>query len=127
MSDSSESGSPKTGASGSDNGALARQQATTALYGGNAPYVEDLYERWLGGETVPADWQRLFAEVRPAGTEPVHGALRTALAERAQLPRAASAPPNDAANEKQAAVSRLIQVYTNRGHLIAERRSARPA
>ncbi|MET0291815.1 MAG: 2-oxoglutarate dehydrogenase E1 component [Steroidobacteraceae bacterium] len=120
MSDSSLSGAP-SGASGSEDSALARQQATTALFGGNAPYVEDLYERWLAGEEVPADWQKLFAEVRPAGTESVHGAIRLALAERAQLPRAAaSAAPSELANEKQAAVSRLIQVYTNRGHLIAK-------
>ncbi len=35
---------------------LERQRATTALFGGNATYVEDLYERYLAGDAdVPAD------------------------------------------------------------------------
>ncbi len=48
----------------------------------------------------------------------MHGAIRLALAERAQQPRVALAPAHG--DEKQAAVSRLIQVYTNRGHLVAK-------
>jgi len=102
---------------GPERSALARQQATTALFGGNASYVEDLYERYLAGEAVPADWQALFAALKPSTPESVHGAIREALAERAQQPRMAAAPAQG--DEKQAAVSRLIQVYTNRGHLIA--------
>ena len=45
-----------------------------------------------------------------------------ALAERAHHPRAVLAVPTagNAQSEKQAAVSRLIQIYTNRGHLIAK-------
>jgi 2-oxoglutarate dehydrogenase E1 component len=118
MSDSPQAGAAPS-AETSESGALARQQATTPIYGGNASYVEDLYERWLGGEAVPDDWQAYFRGVRPAGDEAIHGAIRQALAERAALPRAAASPAEEA-NEKQAAVSRLIQIYTNRGHLIAK-------
>jgi 2-oxoglutarate dehydrogenase E1 component len=119
MSDSFPSGTPP-GATSPEPGALARQQATTALFGGNASYAEDLYERWLAGEQVPADWQELFAELRPPRDEAAHRAIRDGLAARARERRATAATsPAELADEKQAAVSRMIQVYTNRGHLIA--------
>ena len=43
------------------NGGLAAQNATTSLWGGNSSYVEDLYERYLAGEALPADWQKYFS------------------------------------------------------------------
>ncbi len=98
---------------------LARQTATTALFGGNATYVEDLYERYLAGEEVPADWAAYFQGVKPSsGGERAHGPIVRELTERAAAPRTVVVVA-DAANEKQAAVSRLVQIYTNRGHLIA--------
>src|SRR5690606_30742077 len=101
-------------------GTLAAQQATTSLWGGNSTYVEDLYERFLAGEEIPADWKKYFASLPGAGTDTPHGPLVAELTQRAALPRhpAAGAPVNPQ-SEKQAAVSRLIQIYMNRGHLIA--------
>ncbi len=100
---------------------LARQTATTALFGGNATYVEDLYERYLAGEQVPSDWKAYFDSVKPdTGTERLHGPILRDLAERAAAPRAAVVVSSDATNEKQAAVSRLIQIYVHRGHLTAK-------
>jgi 2-oxoglutarate dehydrogenase E1 component len=100
-------------------GLVARQAATTALFGGNATYVEDLYERYLAGEDVPADWKAYFDGLKPQGAvERVHGPIVRDLTERAAAPRAVVVH-GDAVNEKQAAVARLIQVYSNRGHLIA--------
>ncbi|MEP7312964.1 MAG: 2-oxoglutarate dehydrogenase E1 component, partial [Pseudomonadota bacterium] len=101
---------------------LERQRATTALFGGNATYVEDLYERYLAGDVdVPADWQAYFSGVRPATAETAHSPIVRELTARAATPHvaqtAAGAAPSD---EKQAAVSRLIQIYTHRGHLIAK-------
>ncbi len=93
---------------------------STALFGGNATYVEDLYERYVAGDEVPADWKAYFDRVRPpGGAEQVHGPIVRDLEARAAAPRVAMAP-GDAANEKQASVARLIQIYANRGHLIAK-------
>ena len=98
---------------------VARQAATTALFGGNATYVEDLYERYLAGEEVPADWKAYFEVLKAqAGSERVHGPIVRDLTARASAPRTVVVQ-GDAASEKQAAVSRLVQIYTNRGHLIA--------
>jgi 2-oxoglutarate dehydrogenase E1 component len=99
---------------------LARQTASTPLSGSNSTYVEDLFERYLAGEPLPEDWQRYFTSLAASRADTPHGPIVRALTERAQQPRMVAAPSNGSAqNEKQAAVSRLIQVYTNRGHLIA--------
>src|SRR4029453_6251974 len=93
-------------------GGLAKQNATTSLWGGNSTYVEDLYERYLAGEKVPAAWLKHFPALA-APRRPMCGTLE----QREQLPRVAAAPQRDVGqNEKQANVSRLIQVFPNRGH-----------
>jgi 2-oxoglutarate dehydrogenase E1 component len=108
---------------------LADQFATTALYGGNADFVEDLYEQFLKDPaSVEPGWARYFAGlargVAPASAAGTHRQIRERLAAQLQRPVAgaparASGESAGAASAKQAAVSRLIQVYANRGHLIA--------
>jgi len=103
-------------------GSLAQQWSTSALAGSNSTWVEDLYERYLAGEPVAQDWQQYFSSLAASRGDTPHSPIVRALAERAQQPRmsAASAPVADSARgEKQAAVSRLIQIFTNRGHLLA--------
>jgi 2-oxoglutarate dehydrogenase E1 component len=104
---------------------LKDQYSTTPLAGGNASYVESLYERYLSDpESVPPDWRRFFAEcVRTGGTgrDVAHTPIRAAVLERARAPRLAPAAESgggDAA--RQGAVSRMIQLYVNRGHLVAD-------
>jgi 2-oxoglutarate dehydrogenase E1 component len=102
---------------------LADQLATTALSGGNADFIEDLYEQFLRdpGAVDPA-WREYFKSVGSTG-DIAHGPIRERLLARVQQsPTAAAAPSSlsDGASAKQGAVSRLIQVYANRGHLIAK-------
>src|SRR6266853_3694507 len=91
----------------------------TPLYGGNADFLDALYEQFLREPaSVGEQWQRYFERLAPAGTERAHGPIRADIARRAAAaPAARGAAP--AANAQQAAVSRLIQVWINRGHLIA--------
>jgi 2-oxoglutarate dehydrogenase E1 component len=103
------------------NSDLAKQNATTSLWGGNSTYVEDLYERFLAGEALPDDWQKYFTSLPGGRGDTPHGPVVRELTLRAQLPRVATAASSESVqSEKQAAVSRLIQIYTNRGHLIAK-------
>ena len=92
----------------------------TPLYGGNADFLDALYEQYLREPaSVPAQWRTYFAALAPPGThERAHGPVREAIAARAA---AGPAAPSSAsgADARQAAVSRLIQVWTNRGHLLA--------
>jgi 2-oxoglutarate dehydrogenase E1 component len=105
------------------NQSLADQLATTALSGGNAGFIEDLYEKFLKDPAaVDPAWAKYFSELKGSSNNEVsHGEVRERLTLRQQQPRAAAAPSvaTDVASAKQGAVSRLIQVYANRGHLIA--------
>jgi 2-oxoglutarate dehydrogenase E1 component len=101
---------------------------STPLGAGNAPYVESLYEQFLADPAaVQPQWREYFSRlIGSARNEKAHGPIREALAVRAREVRgsgialsAQSAPPSDA-SAKQGAVSRLIQVYANRGHLVAD-------
>jgi 2-oxoglutarate dehydrogenase E1 component len=100
----------------------------TPLYGGNADFLEALYEQYIRDPaSVDARWRGYFERMAPpaAGERP-HRPIQAEIAERAKLARPASSaatpasgvPRDDAA--KQAAVSRLIQIWTNRGHLVAK-------
>jgi 2-oxoglutarate dehydrogenase E1 component len=105
------------------------QVAGTPLFGSNAPYVEELYERYLQDpQSVEPSWREFFAQL-PAGRadsgrpERAHSPIIAAIAARTQSPAAPVGAPgaeSSGASEKQAAVSRLMQIYANRGHLIAK-------
>ena len=103
------------------NDSLSEQYASSLLYGGNGPYVEALYEQYLRepGSVAP-EWRAYFDRIRGSSAgETAHGPVIEALRERARLGAASGREQLHEANAKQGAVSRLIQVYANRGHLIA--------
>jgi 2-oxoglutarate dehydrogenase E1 component len=95
----------------------------TPLFGGNADYLDSLYEQYLRNPgSVEPRWREYFERLAPAvASEPSHSAIRSAIAERArQAPVAlVAAEGQDGNNAKQGAVSRLIQIWVNRGHLVA--------
>jgi 2-oxoglutarate dehydrogenase E1 component len=100
---------------------LADRQASTPLFGSNAPFVEELYERYLADPgSVAAAWRDYFAVIRGVSAEVAHGPIVQALEKRTAAPRVAPLANGSEHSAKQGAVSRLIQVYANRGHLIAD-------
>jgi len=92
----------------------------TALNGGNADFLDALYEEYLRDPArVTSEWRSYFAALGPpASAERAHGPLRADIAARAASGAPQAAAPGSA-DARQAAVSRLIQVWTNRGHLLA--------
>jgi 2-oxoglutarate dehydrogenase E1 component len=96
----------------------------TPLFGGNAAFLDALYEQYLRDPaSVEENWRRYFESLPgPKGAERPQGPIEAALAERARQPRAAATASagGGGVNAKQAAVSRLIQVWINRGHLVAK-------
>ncbi len=106
---------------------LKEQLASTPLFGGNASAVERLYEQYLENPSeVPERWRDYFDTMSDPDTDVVHSKIRENLLEEARSGRRSgtvttrpSGKPATSA-EKQAAVSRLIQVYSLRGHQIAE-------
>jgi len=106
---------------------LKEQYASSPLYGSNAAAVEALYEQYVADpDSVPEGWRRYFRTLGGDRAEVLHTPIRRRLVETARAERSNGATVRDrrpgaaAANEKQAAVSRLIQVYSLRGHQIAD-------
>ncbi len=102
-------------------------RASTPLYGGNAAFVEDLYERYLQDpESVDLAWRERFdAMHQEAANEVPHGPVRQNFLRLAQESRTrATARSTErlepAAAEKQSAVLRLINAYRFRGHQVAD-------
>jgi len=108
-------------------------RASTALYGGNAAFIEDLYERYLQDpESVDLAWRVRFDAMQPAAADQVsppeipHSPIRRnflhlAQESRGRAPARFTERLEPAAAEKQAAVLRLINRYRFRGHQIADR------
>ncbi len=100
---------------------LQDRYLSSPLFGANAPYVEDLYEEFQRDpEAVPANWRRFFASM---GTTAATAGTRVIPMPRPATPAMrtlAAARPSDAHGARQAAVARLIQVYSQRGHQMAD-------
>jgi 2-oxoglutarate dehydrogenase E1 component len=106
---------------------LKDQYASSPLYGSNAAAVEAMYEAFVvDPDTVSESWRRYFRSLGSDQTEVLHSPIRDKLIRSAQAQRKNGAGAGTksrggvAANEKQAAVSRMIQVYCLRGHQIAD-------
>jgi 2-oxoglutarate dehydrogenase E1 component len=108
---------------------LKDQYATTPLFGGNAAAVEALYERYLQDPaSVSKAWRDYFQTLGDPETEIAHSQIRSELLQGARsggasqrgIVRRAGTRSAVSSGEKQAAVSRLIQVYSLRGHQIAD-------
>jgi len=100
--------------------------ASTPLSGSNATFVEELYEAFLEDPArVPAEWRHYFDGIArsagPTGRDVAHRPVLAELALKAKSPRVGAAPTVVSADAaaKQGAVSRMVQVYANRGHLVA--------
>ncbi|HEX6997980.1 MAG TPA: 2-oxoglutarate dehydrogenase E1 component [Gammaproteobacteria bacterium] len=105
---------------------IDRQYETSPLQAANAAYLEDLYESFLADPSrVSPEWRAYFASLAGGAHEVAHRPVVRELEARLKatpalgLPLVAQ-PVADGASEKQAAVSRLIQVYSLRGHQIAD-------
>ena len=101
-------------------------QASSPISGGNAPFVEGLYEAWLADpSSVGADWQAYFGALkgREAGDQPHSAAIARIEAAQKAGPRAGAAlvavAGGEAISQKQAGVLKLVTAYRSRGHLAA--------
>ena len=106
---------------------LKEQWASTPLFGANASAVESLYEQFLEQPgSVPDGWREYFETFAGPDVEIAHSPIRDQLLRESRSGRKVgqvvkrSADTAASSGEKQAAVSRLIQVYSLRGHQIAD-------
>jgi 2-oxoglutarate dehydrogenase E1 component len=102
---------------------LQDRYATSPLFGGNAPYIEGLYEQYLEDpDSVDPGLRRWFDGIADGGGETPRGPVERDFAARALQPRSALARAEvpEALLDKQAAVLRLIEAYRLRGHRLAK-------
>ncbi|MGD9299337.1 MAG: 2-oxoglutarate dehydrogenase E1 component, partial [Thiohalocapsa sp.] len=102
-------------------------RSSSAFYGGNAAFIEDLYERYLRDpESIDLAWRRRFDAIHAeAANEVPHGPVRENFARLASESRTRAQTRSvqrlePAAAERQAAVLRLINTYRYRGHQVAD-------
>jgi 2-oxoglutarate dehydrogenase E1 component len=98
---------------------------SSQLAGGNADYVESLYDAWLADtSSVSADWGRYFETFKGRESGDVSHVPAIARIEAAQKQRhnraTAVSAGDDEHARKQAGVLRLLTAYRSRGHLAAE-------
>jgi len=102
---------------------MKESQATSYLFGGNAPFVEELYESYLANpQSVPDEWRDYFdrLQVLPgaSGRDVAHAPVIEAFAQRARdgsLRRDGPAPSSAAASRKQVYVQVLVGAYRMMG------------
>ena len=103
---------------------LEKQNRASGFFGGNAPFIEALYEDFLKDPgSVPEDWRKRFESLPPVNGHPPEQADHSHQEIQANLARLTTetgcrqAPRfNAAAAERQVKVLRLINAHRVRGH-----------
>ncbi len=96
------------------------------LYGGNATFIEDLYENYLSNpDSVPENWRKFFERFQnePGMPDVSHAPIRAAFTNYQRRPLSAPGKVSEMdaiAAQKQAAVLRLLNAYRFRGHQAAQ-------
>ena len=98
------------------------QKASSQLSGGNAAYIEALYEQYLDApDSVSPQWRSYFDEVRAGlSDEKPRLPVQERFEVLAQLPPLADGGADSEAIDKQVAVLALISGYRARGHQVAD-------
>jgi 2-oxoglutarate dehydrogenase E1 component len=93
---------------------------TSQLSGGNAGFIEDLYEQYLvDADSVGAEWKAYFDgfKGREAGDLP-HSAVMAQVQQAARsAQRGVGSGIDEEAAQKQTAFGKLVTAYRSRGHL----------
>jgi 2-oxoglutarate dehydrogenase E1 component len=105
--------------------------SSSYLFGSNAPFIEELYEAWLGDpQSVPQQWREYFDRLQavPAGgpgpngggQDVAHAPIVAAFAQRAKAGAARPASVVAGLDRKQNSVLQLIAEYRFRGVFLAD-------
>ncbi|RUO18481.1 2-oxoglutarate dehydrogenase E1 component [Aliidiomarina iranensis] len=106
-------------------GAMQAWIESSQFSGGNAAYIEELFELYLDdAEAIPSEWRELFDSLPREGlaTDVKHSEIREQFREAAKqkLKQAGSSAANSEIAEKQVRVLQLINAYRFRGHQHAQ-------
>ncbi len=94
------------------------------LFGGNAPFIEDLYETYLDNpEAVTPQWRRYFDQIQlsPGGARDVaHAPVVESFAQRAKANSFRALASGGDLDRKQVSVIQLVAEYRFRGCMLAD-------
>src|SRR4029453_1831209 len=102
-------------------GVMQEFQGTSTLFGSNAPFIEELYERYLADPgSVDAQWRGYFDELRGDAADVAHTPVVESFRELARNRRGEGAMVDATTMHKQVLVLRLISKYRTLGMLAAD-------
>ncbi|HEX4885685.1 MAG TPA: 2-oxoglutarate dehydrogenase E1 component [Casimicrobiaceae bacterium] len=112
-------------------GIMKELESTSTLFGANAPFIEELYERYLADrEAVDEQWRAYFDELRGDAQDVAHAPVVESFRELARSRKAAYAMVDSASMHKQVLVLQLISKFRTLGMFRADldplKRAERP-
>jgi 2-oxoglutarate dehydrogenase E1 component len=97
-------------------GTMKDLESSSLLFGANAPFIEELYERYLAdAAAVPAEWRGYFDELREGAPDVSHAPVVASFVELGKSRRVHSAMVDSTTMAKQVLVLRLISKYRTLG------------
>src|SRR5258708_3484869 len=93
------------------------------LFGGNAPFIEDLYETYLQNpDAVTPEWRRYFDQMQqvPGARDVAHAPIVESFVQRARAGAPGVGPAVARLDRKQVSVVQLVAEYRFRGVLLAQ-------
>src|SRR6476660_9896733 len=102
-------------------GTMKELEATSTLFGSNAPFIEELYESYLTDPAnVSGEWRSYFDELKGDAVDVPHAGVRESFRELARNRRVAGAMVDETTMHKQVLVLRLISKFRTLGMLHAD-------
>src|SRR5882757_10454749 len=97
-------------------GSMTEFQSSSTLFGSNAPFIEDLYERYLSDPaSVQPEWRGYFDELRGGADDVAHAPVIQSFIELAKNKKIAGAMVDATTMHKQVLVLRLISKFRTLG------------
>jgi 2-oxoglutarate dehydrogenase E1 component len=102
-------------------GIMKEFQATSTLFGANAPFIEELYEHYLASPaSVQPEWREYFDELRGDAADVAHAPVIESFRELARSRRLAGAMVDSATMHKQVLVLQMIGKFRTLGMFQAD-------
>ena len=102
-------------------GIMKEWESTSSLFGANAPFIEELYETWLGNpDAVPAEWAGYFTELRGDAKDVPHAPVVASFVELGKSRRVQGAMIDATTMAKQVLVLRMISKFRTLGFYHAD-------
>ena len=90
-------------------GIMQEFQSSSTLFGANAPFIEELYERYLASpDSVPQEWREYFDELRDGAPDVAHAPVVESFRELARSRKVAHAMVDAGTMHKQVLVLQMI-------------------